>query len=144
MAHAAASRSAGTRERIAREHRQLSELLDCIETITAPAQLALELEGLRALLEAHFAGEEDADGLHEVVGRATPHLLPAVQHLFDEHREFLADLEGLTARACELAAGPVAELCAGVNALAARLRAHEARENDLFGESVYADVGSQD
>jgi len=144
MPHTAASRSGSARERIAREHRQLSELLDCIEGISAPDRLEIELEGLRALLEAHFAGEEDADGLHEAVGRSTPHLLPAVQHLFDEHREFLADLEALTGRACELAAGPVAELCAGVCGLAARLRAHEARENDLFGESVYADVGSQD
>jgi hypothetical protein len=144
MPQAAASRSGSARERIAREHRQLSELLDRIEGISTPARLALELEGLRALLEAHFAGEEADDGLHEAVGHATPHLLPAVQHLFDEHREVLTELEELTARARELAAGPVADLCTCVCGLAARLRAHEARENDLFGESVYADVGSQD
>lgn len=144
MPETAVSRPGDARQRIAEEHRHLSELLDQIEDISAPAGLAAALERLRGLLVAHFEGEEADDGLHDAIGCSTPHLLPAVQHLFDEHREFLSDLDALTARARELAAGPVEELRTRVAGLASRLRAHEAEENELFGESVYTDVGSQD
>lgn len=144
MPQTAPSRPGDARERIAEEHRHLSELLDRVEEMSAPAGLAAALERLRSLLVAHFESEEADDGLHEAIGGATPHLLPAVQHLFDEHREFLSDVDSLTARAHELAAGPVEDLRLGVAGLAARLRAHEARENELFGESVYTDIGSQD
>lgn len=136
--------SGAARNRIVDEHRRLRTLLDRVETIDGPARLGEELGELRTLLIQHFEGEEADDGLHEAIGDSTPHLLPAVQHLFDEHREFLVDLEALIQRAGEIAAGPMAELEAGVARLAARLRAHEERENELFGESVYADVGSQD
>ncbi len=139
-----ASVAGAARDRIVEEHRRLRLLLDRVEVIDAPARLAGELRELRTLLIDHFEGEEADDGLHEAVGRATPHLLPAVQHLFDEHRVFLTDLDSLIRLARRLAAGPMAELADGVAHLAERLRAHEARENDLFGESVYADVGSQD
>jgi hypothetical protein len=138
------SRSASARDRITLEHHRLSAQLDLIELTTDPARLPAALERLHVLLDEHFPGEEASDGLHEAIGGATPHLLPAVQHLFDEHRDFLADLHSLTARARWLAAGPLAELRAGLAGLTARLRDHEARENDLFGESVYTDVGSQD
>ena len=144
MPQTTASRSVSARERIALEHRRLSAQLDLIEQTADPARLPADLERLRVLLAEHFAGEEAADGLHEALGGATPHLLPAVQHLFDEHREFLADLHSLTSRARWLAAGPLAELRAGVAGLAARLRDHEAREDDLFGESVYTDIAGQD
>lgn len=139
-----ASVAGAARDRIVEEHRHLRLLLDWVETIDGPARLADALGELQTLLIEHFEGEEADDGLHEAVGRSTPHLLPAVQHLFDEHRVFRTDLEALIGGARRLAAGPMAELAAGVAHLAARLRAHEARENDLFGESVYADVGSQD
>lgn len=136
--------SGAARERIADEHRRLRILLDQVEATDGPSRLAQGLIELRGLLIEHFHGEEADDGLHEAIGRSTPHLLPAVQHLFDEHRAFLVDLEALIRRARELAAGPMAELESGVARLAERLHAHEERENDLFGESVYADVGSQD
>jgi hypothetical protein len=139
-----ASTAGAARDRIVEEHRHLRILLDRVGEIDGPARLAAELGELQTLLIDHFEGEEADDGLHEAVGRSTPHLLPAVQHLFDEHRQFLTDLEALIGRARQLAAGPMAELHGGVAHLAERLRAHEARENDLFGESVYADVGSQD
>ena len=144
MPQTTASRSVTARERIALEHHRLSAQLDSIELISDPARYPAALERLRELLAEHFAGEEASDGLHEAIGGGTPHLLPAVQHLFDEHREFVADLDGLTGRARELVEGPLADLRAGVAGLIARLRDHEARENDLFGESVYTDVAGQD
>jgi hypothetical protein len=131
------------RERIDEEHAAMRALLDRIEQTSVPDRLVVELERLDALLDAHFAGEEADDGLHEAIGSTAPHLLPAVQHLFDEHRVFRADIGSIAADARRLAEGPLAELNRRVADLAARLRAHEEREDELFGDSVYTDLGGR-
>jgi hypothetical protein len=132
------------RNRIAEEHAALSALLKSIQRIEAPGRLAVELEKLQTLLREHFATEEAEDGLHAAVDRSAPHLLPAVQQLFDEHRQFLGDLEGLVETAQALSAGPMADLLRGVAELAARLHTHEVQETELFIDSVYTDLGAGD
>lgn len=126
---------------IAEEHRALRASLARIEETTDLRLLLPLLEDLRELLAAHFAHEEAVDGLHEVIGDAAPHLLTAVQRLFDEHRECLELLDRLGERARECYEGPVREVLDQVGALAAKLHAHEAQETELLAGAVYEDVG---
>lgn len=132
------------KHRIEEEHAALRSTLARIERTTDLRALVPQLQELGAALESHFATEEADDGLHEAIGSESPSYLPAVQLLFDEHREMLAQVASLTEKAWVLSEGPLAEVLAGVEALVGRLRAHEARENELFGDAVYTDLGPQD
>ncbi|MCB1035075.1 MAG: hypothetical protein KDD47_14705 [Acidobacteria bacterium] len=135
---------AGTRNRIADEHAQLSALLDEVVLIDAPVRLVPKLEKLHTLLREHFHHEEGKEGLQAALGRSASHLLPTLQHLYDDHQVFLRDLEGLIGRARKLAEGQVRTLMSGVAKLAERLEAHEAEENELFTDAVYTELGGGD
>lgn len=132
---------ASSLDEIAEEHRALGVALKSLEAAADPAAILPQLEELRGLLERHFAGEEASDGLPKAVGTNAPHLLAALEGIFDEHREFLKDLDVLTAetRAC-IARG--AELKSSVVEFVDRMREHEVRETQLIGDAVYTDVGS--
>ncbi len=134
---------ASSLDEIAEEHRALGVALKGLETAGDPAAILPQLEDLRTLLERHFAGEEASDGLPDTVGTNAPHLLAALEGIFDEHREFLKDLDVLAAetRAC-LARG--AELRSSVVQFVDRMREHEVRETQLIGDAVYNDVGQAD
>ncbi len=136
--------TAAAKTRIADEHAALSALLDEIVQLDAPGRLAEDLEKLQTLLRAHFETEEAEDGLSAAVGRSTPQLLPSVEHLFEEHRQFLGDLDHLLGSARALSNGPMADLLSGVADLAQRLHAHEVEETELFLDSVYTDLGTGD
>jgi hypothetical protein len=139
----ATPRGPAARRRIDDEHRQLGELLRSLTHTRELGRLNLQLGELRELLIAHFAGEEGEEGLHAVVAEGASHRLPNLQHLFEEHRELLAQVERLAADAAELAAGPIARLHEGVLALAESLRHHEAVEEELFSEAFYRDIGGR-
>ena len=142
--NAAAPRGgADARRRIDDEHRQLGDLLRSLSHTRDLGRLGTQLQELRALLVHHFAGEEGDQGLHAVVAEGAAHRLPNLQHLFDDHREFLARAEALVAEAAALEAGPAARLHEGVLALADALRRHEAEEEELFGEAFYRDIGGR-
>jgi hypothetical protein len=129
--------------RIADEHAALRRALDLLEGTRDLERLLPQLASLRRLLVEHFAGEEAADGLHAAVGEAAPSLFPALDHLFEEHRHLIEDLDALIDRATRLAAGPLAEVLAAVAGLAGRLRHHEERENSLLGDSLYTELGGR-
>lgn len=132
---------AEVRKQIAEEHRLLGELVERTEATTDPHALLPVLEELQRLLQEHFRREEDADGLHDMVGEAAPHKLTAVQRLFDEHRDLAAHLDAAIRHTREVIDGPVAQVRSEVGELAEKLRAHEAAENELVAGALYEDLG---
>lgn len=127
-------------EDIAAEHRALVEALKALENTHDPGKLLLRLAELRGLLEQHYAGEEADGGLPGVIGANAPHLVAPMHRIFDEHRQFLFDLEelGAEARAC---VDRNAELHRGITGLVDRLRDHERRETSLVSDAVNTDIG---
>jgi len=126
---------------IAEEHRRLRELLARIET-TRELKPLLELLGeLHAELEEHFAHEEAAGGLEDVVDDAAPHLLEQVEGLFEEHRYCLRELDRLRELARSTLEGPVAEVIEGVAGLCHTLHEHEAVETELLSSALYDEIG---
>ena len=98
---------------------------------------------LETLLLHHFEGEEGGQGLHSIVSEGAAHRMPNLQHLFDEHREFLTRLDELQTATAAALAGPVKEISEGIHRLAESLRRHEAEEERLFGEAFYTDLGGR-
>ena len=135
--------AASSLDEIAEEHHALGEALKRLERADDPAEILPQLDELRGLLERHFAGEEASDGLPETVSTNAPHLLASLEGIFDEHREFLKDLDVLAAesRAC---IGRIAELRSSVAEFVERMREHEIRETQLIGDAVYNDMGPAD
>jgi hypothetical protein len=138
------SPAAATRREIAEEHRTLRTLLERLEATTDLQVLLPRLDELRRLLARHFAREEAPDGLHRVVDGSAPHLTVSVQGLFEEHREYLAELERLASKVQALVEGPVAELRRGVAELCGKLHEHEAAETELLAGALYDDLGGGD
>jgi len=132
-----------SRQRIDDEHRHLNELLAELTATRDLSRVETLLGHLRVLLVTHFATEEAPEGLHELVSKQAAHRLPNLQHLFDEHREFLTRLDRLRDAAAVCQAGPVAKVLDGVAGLAASLRQHELEEEELFGEAFYTDIGGR-
>lgn len=147
MADPTISGASGTREasreRIDEEHRHLDALLVELEAAREPERIERLLVRLRSQLVAHFATEEAPDGLHEIVSQNAAHRLPNVQQLFDEHREIVHRLDALRAHAAALREGAFRRLVEEIAALAATLRAHEAVEDEIFGEAFYTDIGGR-
>lgn len=127
--------------RITEEHEALRESLEILRRLTDLPLLIARLRDLRPLLVEHFRSEEAEDGLHTVVSDNAPHLLPSVQRVFEEHRQFLADIDRLSDEAQECWKGPVREVLDGVRTLCDKLHEHEALETELLTESVYTDLG---
>jgi hypothetical protein len=142
-AKSAAPHRRAARTRIDDEHRQLGELLLSLVHTHDLHRVEKLLADLHTLLVHHFEGEEGAQGLHSVVGEGASHRLPNLQHLFDEHREFLARLDELQAATAAALAGPVREIAEGIHQLAESLRRHEAEEERLFSEAFYTDLGGR-
>jgi hypothetical protein len=142
-AKAPTPRRQAARSRIDDEHRQLGELLLSLVHTHDLQRVEKLLAELHTLLVHHFEGEEGAQGLHSVVGEGASHRLPNLQHLFDEHREFLARLDELRAATARALAGPVKEIAEGIHQLAESLRRHESEEERLFSEAFYTDLGGR-
>lgn len=135
--------NARTFEDIAAEHRALDKALEVLAGTDDPGELLPRLAKLRGLLEQHYAGEEAADGLPRLIGSNAPHLVASLQRIFDEHRQFLFDLEQLSAeaRAC---VDRNAELHRGIAGFVDRLHDHERRETSLVSDAVNTDLGHGD
>lgn len=140
---AASGPEGDSRQRIDDEHRHLNALLVELESAREPERIERLLVSLRSLLIAHFATEEAPDGLHEIVSQNAAHRLPNVQQLFAEHREIVHRLDALRTQAAALREGAFRRLTDEVAALAAVLRAHEAVEDEIFGEAFYTDIGGR-
>lgn len=131
-------------EQIVEEHKALADSVDRLEKSTDPHQVLPRLEKLRGQLVHHFEGEEAPGGLRADVRRSAPYLLPSVEKVFSEHREFLDEIDALHDKAEALLRGPLAEILDGVTVLTRKLRDHEMRESELLSDVYYNDYGSAD
>jgi iron-sulfur cluster repair protein YtfE (RIC family) len=113
-----------TIDQIADEHEALERALDQLVRTTDPQLLIPRLEKLRGQLEHHFATEETVEGFRSDLEANAPYLLGPLDQIFDEHKEFLNDVEALRTQARALVDGPLAELRDGISSLARRLHDH--------------------
>lgn len=124
------------------EHRGCLELISKVEDClnrerTKPEQWVSALHrSVRLLaggLQEHFQSEENGP-IFSVLPRSHPHLSAALGKLQDEHSAILDDIASVIARANALH-GPerfqLEELNARVQIVIARIRRHEAEENEL-------------
>ncbi len=128
-------------DKIADEHQALEEYLGRLDRTSDPKVLLPRLEKLRGLLEHHFEGEEEAEGIRDDVAKTAPYLLGGLERVFAEHEELLQEVDALHAKAREVLEGPVAELRSAVSLLARRLRDHEVRETEFMTEVFNTDYG---
>ena len=102
------------------------------------------MKRLETLLERHFKAEEDElDGLRATVPQHAPRLESSLRSLREEHRQLLESVRDLAARAAK-AQGDDPSLREMSKALRDRFSAHEARETDIFVESIWTDIGTGD
>lgn len=130
----------GHKRRIEDEHRRIRSSLETLENVADLSALLHTLRELKPILEQHFAHEEADDGIHDIIGLTAPNLVPSVQDLFDEHKQFLQLLGELTsevARAREVIFEWRDRLIQG-------LRSHEERETELFSQAAYSELGAGD
>ncbi len=113
------------------EHRRVEWLAGKLRSARDPASLALTLDELEALLVGHFAREESPQGLYGLVHRRAPELRHEFDHLMAEHEKILDQMRALKGGARE---GRVA--VEEVHRLAAILRDHEMRENEIARAAV--------
>ena len=128
-------------DRIVEEHRALGDAAARLGKTTDPHKLIPRLEKLRNQLEHHFEGEEAIDGIREDVSTTAPYLLGSLDKIFEEHREFLAEIDAIEAKTRACVEGPLAEILQDVVRLIRRLRDHEERETELISDVYYTDYG---
>jgi hemerythrin-like domain-containing protein len=136
------------------EHLRLHGYLEGVEAAVSATQpkeapvssLASTLGQLGPFLQAHFAREEEEEGLFDRIQATWPHAARACERLQGEHRVLLARLERLRA---EAEAGSASEqalstLLDGVRSFLKDLRRHEALENELLTGSLDDAMAAQD
>lgn len=131
-------------ERWLAEHRRIRELTNQFERAAELRELLAILGEARPNLVAHFLGEEADEGFFARVRSTAPNESQRVDRLERQHQAFLADLDGLTARAQACLAGPVAEILGDARSLAKRLREHEVAEDTVVADTLYGDLGQGD
>jgi len=131
----------GVEEQFLAEHRSIRECVQRIESSRSLVELVDLLAEFRGLLVRHFLNEEASDGFFDAMRNSASRQLTKLDQLAKEHWELLSQLDRLSegARAC--LAGPVAAVLTEAQALAHRIRTHEAAENALLLDTVYTDFG---
>jgi hypothetical protein len=132
-------------EALGRAHAKLLDDLQQLEDVASGesvAKLHQRLASTRTDLLAHFRFEERG-GYMEAVKQQEPRLERFVDQLAHEHKDLADALEALVGQA-RVAAGLDAALRAGVRGWIERVRAHEARENDLVQNAFNLDIGAKD
>lgn len=126
------------------EHRRLRELTHDLEEIADLPQLLRRLGEFRAVLVTHFLQEEAAGGLYDTVRAMAPRQIGRLDQLQREHAQLLAQVDGVSSAARACLEGPVAQVLERARALARRVRAHEAAEDDVLLDTLYTDLGQGD
>ena len=133
-----------SRKQILDDHREIGELLSTLANVTAATETTKCLNRLLPLLQRHFKEEEDEiDGLHAVIQTQAPHRMAALLELKQEHTELLEQVKHFLS---------VAEQTEGHNPklrdlglkLKSQLTAHEAKETEIFVDSIWTDLGAGD
>jgi iron-sulfur cluster repair protein YtfE (RIC family) len=126
---------------IASQHEQLKLLVTNLPETKDLAVLLGRLKELRRGLETHFELEEGMEGFHDIVLERAPRHHTRVQRLFDEHREFLRQVDAITSKIHVCLAGPAAEIFREVEAFTQALHSHEERENEMLWDAMDSDTG---
>lgn len=136
--------TASTRDQILTEHCQIAALAGGLVEKRDLEQIAGGLNQLLPLLERHFAREEAQEGLHGGLRTQAPQVAAAIEHLQHDHRRLLTDAGELRSRVRGCLDGPVREIHDRCLRLLRDLQQHEARENELFLDTVWTDLGTGD
>ena len=129
------------RKQILEEHRQITERNPKIRDL---GELSERLSVLEPLLERRFRREEEQNGLHEDIRTRSPRLLGGLSQLVGEHRELLQMVALLRARIRESPERSLEAIQAQWREFLEQLSDHEARETELFLDSILTDVGGGD
>ncbi len=115
------------------QHRTIRRCLTELQEGNHLAQSVELLDHLTGVLVPHFELEEDPRGILGTVEANAPHLLRTLQGVFTEHPTILAQVEQLRVdlEGCQ----------AAINALVAVVADHEERENAVFTDALYVDLG---
>lgn len=137
------------------EHREcmnlVAELEGCLDRRPEPAAEWLAsvtdcLKRLRGSLAEHFRDETEG-WLYREMPLRRPRFAPALERLEAEHPEILQEFDGVTQKA-EALTDPerhhVRELAGHLQLLTARLRRHEAEENEILIAAAVEDTGQGD
>lgn len=109
-------------------------------------ELRERLSELRAILAPHFAEEAEGYLYTEVPARAPGHAAK-LDRLRAEHDTILRELDGVSAAAARrggLERHELREINARAQLLVARIRRHEAEENEIIMSSLWDDIGAAD
>lgn len=137
------SKANQARKQILDDHRRIGELLSRIAAAASAAESRECLHELIPLLQRHFREEEqEIGGLHTIVQQRTPHHWNALRGLREEHLQLLAQARDLLAQA-ERDAEPK-HLCELGVELKERIAVHEAKETEIFVDSIWTDLGEGD
>jgi transcriptional regulator of heat shock response len=132
------------RKQILEDHREIGELLVKIVAAENAATIADHLQQLQPLLRRHFQEEETTiTGLHAVIQERTPHFIHALHDLRHEHVKLLEGVSQLLAAAAAPGSDR-AQLRTMGKELKDQLAVHEAKETDLFVDSIWTDLGEGD
>ncbi len=131
-----------SKKRIHESHLEIDQLLSNCVSSTDPSQTLEYLKRLLALLGRHFADEEaQLSKLGQAASAQSARFENTLQGLKEEHRQLLETMRELIDRAGK-SEGDDPELRESIQSLKARFAAHEARENEIFVESVWTDIGN--
>ncbi len=106
----------------------------------AAASLRGHLDELGASLRAHYAVEEEPDGLYATLDRGLPHRAARIAELLEEHERILERLDCLSRRAsAPLPSWDDDRVVAEARYLASFIRRHESHEIELVYELALGD-----
>jgi hypothetical protein len=132
-------------DRIEEDHHALRGQLDAVAAAVGRAALVEALLPLPAMLQGHFALEEQFDGFYDDLLARRPALASALDVLRDEHRVILDECESLCRQLEERmrAERSVEEIADATKRDVARLldglRRHEHQESVMMGDAYYTD-----
>ncbi len=137
------------------EHREcmkfVAALESCLDRRPEPAETWLGevracLARLRGSLEEHFRDETEG-WLYREMPLRRPRFAPALERLEKEHPEILRALDEVSRRAAALSdpeRHQLRELSGHLQLLTARLRRHEAEENEILIAAAVEETGQGD
>lgn len=137
------------------EHREcmklVADLENCLDRRQEPADEWLAtvqdcLTQLRASLKQHFVGEVEG-WLYREMPLRRPRFAATLERLEAEHPAILQELERMAAKAAALSdpeRHQLRELAGHLQLFMARLRRHEAEENEILVSAVVEDTGQGD
>jgi hemerythrin len=133
------SKSGDARQQIVADHREIDELMTQITSGPGAAETRQCMRRLLPLLARHFREEEDQiDGVHMRLREQAPRHSHALEGLQREHVQLLE----LARELLLMADGGSRHLAVLGAQLRERLADHEAREMELFVDTVWTDLGA--